>query len=78
MDDTKLEELEKSCKRIHKVRARVVVVRMVRVLNMSVEETASIQIHCPMWVRDWLRHYDEGGLEGLWVLPRCWRPIRIP
>ena len=41
----------------------MVAVRMVRVLNMSVDETAGILVHCPTWVRDWLRRYDEGGLE---------------
>ena len=71
MDDIKREELEKTCKKEkdHKVRIRMVAVRMVRVLNMSVEETASIQVRCPTWVRDWLRRYDEGGLEGIRDLP---------
>ena len=46
MDDAKREELEKACKKEkdHKVRARMVAVRMVRVRNMSVEETADIQV----------------------------------
>ena len=61
----------------HKIRTKIVAVRMVRVLNMSVDETASILVHCPTWVRDWLRRYDEGGLEGLRDLPRCGRPRRI-
>ena len=43
----------------------MVAVRMVRVLNISVEETANLQVRCPTWVRDWLRHYDEEGLEDL-------------
>ena len=57
MDDIKREELEKACKKEkdHKVRTRMVAVRMVRVLNISVEETANLQVHCPTWVRDWLR-----------------------
>ena len=42
----------------------MVVVRMVRMRNMSVSETADIQGCCPNWIRDWLRRYDEGGLEG--------------
>ena len=73
MDDTKREELEKARKKEkdHKVRTRMVAVRMVRVLNMSVEETANLQVHCPTWVRDWLRRYDEGDPEGLRDLPRC-------
>ena len=49
MDSTKLEELEKAYKKEknHKVRARMVAVRMVRVRNMSVSETADIQGRCP-------------------------------
>ena len=50
MDGIKREELKKACKKIHKVRARMAAVRMVQVLDMSVEETASITI------QDFLRH----------------------
>ena len=80
MDATKREELEKACKKEkdHKVRTKMVAVRMVRVLNMSADETASILVHCPTRVHNWLRRYDEGGMEGLRALPRCGRPIRIP
>ena len=56
----------------------MVAVRMVRVLSISVEEIANLQVHCPTWVRNRLRRYDEGGLEGLRDLPRCGRPRRIP
>ena len=67
MNDTKREELEKVCKKKmdQKVRTRMVAVRMVRVRNMSVDETADILVQCPTWVRDRLRRYDEEGLEGL-------------
>ena len=41
---------------------------MVRVLNMSADETASILVHCPTRARDWLRRYDEGGLKGLQII----------
>ena len=80
MDDIKREELEKACKKEkdRKVRTRMVAVRMVRVLDMSVEEAANLQVRCPTWIREWLRRYDEGGLEGLRDLPRCGRPRRIP
>ena len=73
MGDTKLEELEKACKKEkdHKVRTRMVAVRMVRVRNMPVEEAADILVRCPAWIRKWLRCYDEGGLQGLRDLPRC-------
>ena len=75
MDSTKLEELEKAYKKEknHKVRARMVAVRMVRVRNMSVSETADIQGRCPNWVHNLLRRYDEGGLEGLRDLPKSGR-----
>ena len=76
MGDIKLEDLEKACKN-YEVRTRMVAVRMVRVLSMSVDETARFQVRCPTWVREWLRRYD-GGLEGLRDLLRCGRPRRIP
>ena len=62
MNDTKREELEKACKKEkdQKVRTKMVAVRMVRVLDMSVDETADILVRCPMWVRNWLRRYDDG------------------
>ncbi len=79
MDDTKLEELEKAYRKEkdYKVRIRMVSVRMVRVRNMSVEETADIQGRSPNWVRNWLRRFDDGGLQGLRDLPRCGRPRKI-
>ena len=55
-------KLEKACKN-YKVRTRMIAVHMVRLLNMSVEETADILVRCPTRVRDRLRRYDEGGLE---------------
>ena len=71
MNDTKREELGKACKKEkdHKVRARMVAVRMVRVRNMTVDEVADIQGRSPNWVRNRLRRYDDGGLEGLRDLP---------
>ena len=75
MDDMKRDEVEKTCKKIHKVHARMVAVRMVCVRNMSVSETAYIQGRCQNWIRNLLRRYDEGGLRDL---PRCGRPRRIP
>ena len=79
MDYIKREEPEKACKKEkgHKVRTRMIVVRMVRVRNISVDETADILIRCPSWARNWLRRCDERGLEGLRDLPRCGRPRRI-
>ena len=72
MDDTKREELEKACKKEkdHKVRARMVAVRMVRVLNISVDETADNLVRCPSWIRNWLRRLDDGCLKTPQVLPK--------
>ena len=53
MDNIKRKELEKACKKKdRKVRARTVAVRIVRVLNMYVEETANLQVRCPTWIRE--------------------------
>ena len=60
MDDIKREKLEKACKN-YKVRTRMVAVRMVRVLNISVEETVNLQVYCPTW--------DKRGLNWLEKLP---------
>ena len=45
MDNIKREKLERACKKEknHKARTRMIAVRMVRVRNISVEETADIQ-----------------------------------
>ena len=59
MDNTKRKELEKACKKIHKVRLKMVAVRMVWVLDMSVEETVSLQVYCSTWVRNQPHRYDE-------------------
>ena len=79
MDYTKLEELEKAYKKENdwKIRIRIITVRMVCVRNMSVNETVDIQGRSLNRVRDWLRRYDEGGLEGLRDLPRCGRLVRM-
>ena len=49
MDGIKLEELEKAFKKEkdRKVRVRMVAVHVVHMLDMSVEETARIQVLCP-------------------------------
>ncbi len=48
MDGIKREEPEKACKKKdHKVRAKMAAARVVRVLNMSVEETASLRYAAP-------------------------------
>ena len=69
MNDTKREELGKTCKKEkeHKIRARMVAVRMVRVPNMSVDEVADIQRRSPNWIRNRLCHYNDGDLKCVQV-----------
>ena len=79
MDATKLEGLKKAYRKEkdHRVRARMLAVRMVYARKMSVEETSDILMQSPRWVYDWLERYDQGGLEGLRDLPKRGRPRKI-
>ena len=43
----------------------------------GIDETAAHLMRSARWVRNWLRRYDEGSLEGLRDLPRSGRPRRI-
>ena len=62
MDDAKLKELEKAYRKEkdYRVRIRMVTVRMVRVRNMTVNETADIQTWRPTRIRNRPLHYDDG------------------
>ena len=61
-----------------RVVAGMLAVHMVYVRKAGIDETAARLMRSARWVRNWLRRYDEGGLEGLWDLPRSGRPRRIP
>ena len=52
MDCTTLNKFEKTCKKIYKVLASMVAVSMAQVLDVSLNEVASIQVHCFTWARD--------------------------
>ena len=80
MDETKREELKKACRKEKDpmVAARMLAVHMVYVRKAGIGETAAHLMRSARWVRNWLRRYDEGGLEGLRDLPRSGRPRRIP
>ena len=51
---------------------------MVSVREESIGKTATNLMQSERWVRDWLKRYDEGGLDGLRDLPRPSRPRAIP
>ena len=80
MDETEREELKEAYRKEKdpRVVARMLAVHMVYVRKAGIDETAAHLMRSARWVRNWLRRYDEGGLEGLWDLPRSGRPRRIP
>ena len=61
-----------------KIRARILAVHMVSVCEESIDKTATNLMQSERWVRDWLKRYDEGGLDGLRDLPRPGRPRAVP
>ena len=63
MDDAKLEELEKAYRKEknYRIRIRMLTVRMVRVRNMSVGETADTQTCYPTRICNRPLRYDDGG-----------------
>ena len=48
-----------------KIRARILAVHMVSVCEESIGKTATNLMQPERWMRDWLKRYDEGGLNGL-------------
>lgn len=51
---------------------------MVRVRKKSVNETAADIMQSEKWVHNWLKLYDQGGLDNLRDLPRPGRPKTVP
>ena len=71
MDETKREGLKKASRKEKDlmVAARMLAVHMAYVRKAGIDETAAHLMRSARWVRNWLRRYDEGGLEGLRDLP---------
>ena len=61
-----------------KIRARILAVHMVRVRRKSINETAADLMQSEKWVHNWLKRYDQGGLDNLRDLPRPGRPRTVP
>ena len=51
-------------------------VHIVYARKAGIDETAAHLMRSARWVRNWLRRYDEGGLEGLRDLPRSGRSMQ--
>ena len=61
-----------------KIRARILAVHMVRVPQKNVNEMAADLMQSEKWVHNWLKRYDQGGLDNLRDLLRPGRPRTIP
>ena len=59
-----------------RVVARMLTVHMVYVRKAGIDETAAHLMRSVRWVRNWLRRYGEGCLEGLRDLPRSSRSMQ--
>lgn len=60
-----------------RIRARMLAVHMVRTRKKSIDETAADLMQSERWVHNWLKRYDEGGLDTLRVLPRPGGPRTV-
>ena len=63
MDKEDLKKAYRSEKDL-KIRARILAVHMVSVCEESIDKTATNPMQSERWVRDWLKRYGEGGLNG--------------
>ena len=80
MNEMDKEDLKKAyrSKKDPKIRARILAVHIVSVCEESICKTATNLMQSERWVRDWLKRYDEGDLNGLRDLPRPGRPRAVP
>ena len=78
MDETEREELKEAYRKEKdpRVVARMLAVHMVYARKAGMDETATHLMRSVRWVRNRLRRYDEGGLEGLRDLPRSGRSMQ--
>ena len=78
MDETEREELKEAYKKEKdpRVVARMLAVHMVYVRKAGIDETAAHFMRSARCVRNWLRRYDEGGLDDLRDLPRSGRSMQ--
>ena len=72
MDETEREELKEAYRKEKDpiVVARMLAVHMVYVRKAGIDETAVRLMRSAGWVRNWLRRYDERGLDDLRIFPK--------
>ena len=56
--------------------ARMLAVHMAYVRKAGIDETVAHFMRSARWVRNWLRRYDEEGLDDLRDLPRNSRSMQ--
>ena len=80
MRETNKDDLKKAYRsdKDSRIRARIPAVHMIRVRKKGISETATDLMQSERWVHDWLKQYDEGGLDSLRDLLRPGRPRAIP
>ena len=79
MEKTEREDLEKAYRKEKdsEVVPRMLAVHMVRVLQMSIDETAANLMRPEKWVHKWLERFDARDLDSHWGLSRTSRPPKI-
>ena len=78
MDETEREELKEAYKKEKdpRVVARMLAVHMVYARKAGIDETAAHLMRSARWARNWLRRYDEEGLDDLGIFPEAAGPCR--
>ena len=78
MRETNKEDLKQAYKseKDPRIKIRILAVHMVRVSKKSIDETAANLMQSERWVHNWLRRYDEGGLDDLRDLPQSSRSMQ--
>ena len=67
MNEMDKEDLKKAYRseKDPKIRAKIFAVYMLSVCEESIGRTATNLMQSERWVHDWLKRYDEGGLDSL-------------
>ena len=78
MRETNKEDLKKAYKseKDPRIKVRILAMHMVRVRKKGIDGTAADLMQSERWVHNWLRRYDEGGLDDIRDLPRSSRSMQ--
>ena len=80
MRETNKEDLKQAYKseKDSRIKIRIFAVHMVRMHKKSIDETAADFMQSERWIHNWLRRYDEGGLDNFRDLLRPGKPRAVP